>query len=81
MGRYLRDARRHAEKIEYYYEHAGVRGYSQAEYHWNRLSRCLLGATRSKNEKSYAAIIQGIRQSSQPMMDEMKQRSTNQNPT
>jgi hypothetical protein len=79
MGRYLRDARHHAERIEYYYKHAGTAGYSQAEYHWNELSGLILRAARSKNEQSDAAVIQGIRQSLKPMMDEMRQRSTNQN--
>ncbi len=72
MGRYLRDARRHAEKITHYYEHAGTAGYSQAEYHWNKLSESMVRATRSKNDKSDAPVISGIIDLCRTMMDEMK---------
>ena len=72
MGRYLREARHHAEKIEYYYNHAGTAGYSQAVYHWDKLSDLMVRAMRSKNDKSDAPVIRGIIDSSQTLMDEMK---------
>ena len=72
MGRYLRDARHHAERIEHYYKHAGTAGCSQAEYHWNKLSDLMVRATRSKNDKTDAPVIRGIIDSSRTMMDEMK---------
>ena len=72
MGRYLRDARHHAEKIEHYYKHAGNAGYTQAVYHWDKLSDLMVRATRSKNDKSDAPVIRGIIDSCRTMMDEMK---------
>ncbi len=48
MAGYLPDARRHAEKIEYYYKYAGDKGYAQAVYHWDKLASLLFSAMNSK---------------------------------
>ena len=74
MGRYLSKARKHAEKIKYFYDHAGERGYSQALYHWNKLSSLALRASRSKRDKNDAPLIQEIKNSLKNMMDEMEER-------
>lgn len=74
MAGYLRDARRHAEKIEYYYKYAGSRGYAQAVYHWDKLVSLVLSAMNSKRYKNEAPLINSIRRSMQKMMDEMKDR-------
>ncbi len=79
MGRYLREARRHAEKIEYYYDHAGRNGYVQAVYHWDRLPGLVDGAMHSKKDKGEAPLIHAIMKSMQPMMDEMKKREIGSN--
>ena len=44
MGRYVKEARHNAEKIQYYYDHAGYRGYSQAKYHYSKLSELMMRA-------------------------------------
>jgi hypothetical protein len=74
MGRYLHDARHHAEKIEHYYKYAGERGYRQAVGHWNDLADLIRRARNSKNDKSDAPSIQEISESVKNMMDEMKER-------
>lgn len=74
MAGYLRDARRHAENIEYYYKHAGSRGYAQAVYHWDKLASLVFSAMNSKRYKDEAPLINSIRQSMQQMMDGMKLR-------
>jgi hypothetical protein len=74
MGRYLRKARRHAQKIEYYYDYSGEKGYAQAVYHWDKLAGLVFGAMNSKRDKSDAPIIQEIRKRLQQKMDEMEER-------
>jgi hypothetical protein len=74
MGRYLKEARQHAKKIQYYYDHAGSRAYSQAEYHYNELCGLMLRAERSKNDKNDAIIIQALKESSVDLMGEMRKR-------
>ena len=74
MGRHLRDANRHAEKIDHFYKHAGSSGYSQAEYHWNELSQLLARAIGSKNDRSDGVMIREIIKDMRPKMDEMKKR-------
>ena len=76
MGQYLRDARRHAERIEYYDRHAGTAGYAQAEYHWNTLSELMSRASCSRNDKSDAPVIAGIIDSSRAMMDAMRAKAS-----
>lgn len=73
MGK-MDDARRHAKKIEYYYHHAGERGYGQAIYHWDRLSELALPTIQSKNDKGDLGMIRELRKSCKLMMDEMKSR-------
>jgi len=74
MSKYLRDAYRHAEKIEYYHEHAGSRGYSQALYHLTKLANLVFSARNSKKYKNEEPLIHSIMQSKQQMVDEMKDR-------
>jgi len=72
MGRYANEARRHAERIEHYYKHAGTTGYAQAEPHYSKLSGLIGRAARSKNDKNDAVIVQCIRDSCTQMMQDMK---------
>jgi hypothetical protein len=81
MGRHIREARRHAQKIEYYYNHAGEKGYAQAVYHWDKLADLVFGAMNSKKHKGEAPIIQEIRKRLQPKMDEMEERKGGPNST
>jgi hypothetical protein len=74
MGRYEREARRHAQQIQYYYNHAGAMGYSQARYHYSRLSDLINRALRSKHEKSDAVVIQILNKSADLLMQEMRRR-------
>ena len=79
MAGYLPDARRHAEKIENYYEHAGDKGYAQAVYHWDQLASLVFSAMNSKRYKNEAPVINSIRKSMQQKMDEMKLREKGSN--
>ena len=63
-----------ADKIEHYYKHAGDLGYSQALYHFNKLSDLLSAAYRSKNCKDDVPIIQLILETVDEQMEEMKKR-------
>jgi hypothetical protein len=74
MGRYELKARRAFEQIEYYYNNAGPRGYSQAKYHYNELAKLLMGAHYSKRDKSDASIIAIFREQAELLMKEMKER-------
>ena len=74
MAGYLSDARRHAEKIEYYHKYAGSRGYAQAVHHQDKLSSLVFKAMHSKKYKSEAPLINNIRTAMQKLMDEMKER-------
>ena len=47
MAGYMKDARRHAEKIKYYYENAGSRGYDQSIYHFDKLKELIFKAMQS----------------------------------
>ena len=76
MGRFLRIANQHAEKIEYYFNHAGSAGFSQAEYHWGELRKQLDGAALSTKGCGDGAMIREIIRDMQAMMDEMKIRET-----
>jgi hypothetical protein len=79
MGRYLKEARHHAEKIQYYCDHAGPRAYSQAEYHHNELCELMLKAERSKNDKNDVILIQALKESSVSLMKEMQKRKEDNN--
>jgi hypothetical protein len=74
MGKYLKEARVHIDRIQYYYNHAGFRGYSQAEYHYSKLSDLTLRAERSKHDKNDAIVIRVLRESVGRLMEEMKRR-------
>jgi hypothetical protein len=76
MAGYLSKAYRHAEKIKYYYDNAGERGYSQAKHHWSELTSLVFKARNSRKYKNEESVIYGIRQSMKQMMDEMKDRET-----
>ncbi len=73
-GRYLKQAKFHAERINYYHRHAGSMGYDQAEYDRNMLAEMLVRALRSKNERHVAPVIQQMMKSAQKKMDEMEKR-------
>lgn|GEM_PF-1454017 len=73
MGRYLREAKHHAERIDYYHEYAGPLGYQQAEYHFHRLQGLVGRAGRSKNDKSDVAPILALRDAARAKMEKMAQ--------
>jgi hypothetical protein len=79
MGQYLKEARHHARKIQYYYDHAGSRGYSQAEYHYDELCGLMIRAERSKNGRNDLVIIQALKESAVGLMEEMRKRAGNNN--
>jgi len=74
LSRYLNEARLHSEKIKYYHENDGVYGYSQARYHYNKLSDLVRRSFMSKHNKNDSIIIQRMVVSAEPLMEEMKQR-------
>jgi len=74
MGRYLRMAREHAERIKYYYDYAGPSGYQQAKYHFNQLGSLIGRASSSKNNKSDAVFIRPLVDTARKQMDEMAKR-------
>ena len=74
MGRYLKRARYHAGRIQYYYNHAGRRGYTQSEYHYSEMSELSLRAERSKNDKNDALVIRVLHESADRLMAEMLKR-------
>lgn len=74
MGRYQKKARYHADRIQYYFDHARDLGYSQAEYDYNELSELIMRAERSKNDKKDAGVIRILKTKVEPLMEEMKRR-------
>lgn len=79
MGQYLKEARNHAKKIQYYYDRAGTRAYSQAEYHYDELCGLMLRAERSKDGRDDAIIIQTLKESAVGLMEEMRKRAGDNN--
>jgi len=73
MGRYVKLAEQHAERIRHCHNNAGPAGYSQAEYHYQKLCGLILQASRSKNDKSDAVLIRLLIDSCGKLMDEMKE--------
>jgi len=73
MGRYLHEAKRHAKEIEYFYEHAGEGGYSQALYHGGKLSSLAQRSSQSKSGKKDTPLILAIIKELQNKMNEMKE--------
>lgn len=74
MGRYLKEAERHAGQIDYYYDYAGPVGYQQAEYDFHKLSGLVGRALASKNDKADAVPIQAIYKRASVKMREMVRR-------
>ena len=73
---YLSKARNHVERIDYYFSHAGLAGYSQAHYHQVQLEELLQRAYRSQANKGDVPVIQALIESARPKMQEMKRRET-----
>lgn len=78
MGTYESEARYHLEKIQHFHSHAGLAGYSQAVLHYSKLSELLRRASKSKNNRNDAVVIQGFIQSAEPLIEEMKNRRENE---
>ena len=74
MGRFLKDARHHVERIQYYHEHAPFRGYAQAYPHYSKLDELILRAEKSKSDKRDVPVIQELRESVSDLMEEMRKR-------
>ena len=74
MNTYLRDARHHAERIDYYHARAGEAGYSQARYHEQQLDELLIRAQRSKRGKDDVPVIKAIIEDARPKLIDMKRR-------
>jgi hypothetical protein len=78
MGQYLRQARHHAERIEYFHRHAGSAGHKQATYHYDQLCRLIDRASQSKNDKNDAVVIATLREPAAVLMGEMLERAENE---
>jgi hypothetical protein len=65
-------ARRALEKIQYFYDNAGPKGYSQALFYYNELATLTMSAQRSKKYQNEAPIINDFRKQAEPLMGEMK---------
>ena len=74
MGKRYKDAKRHFEKIQYYYDYAGPYGHQQAIDHHSKLNKISLQAYRSLNNQGDLILIQELLKSSNSMMEEMKKR-------
>lgn len=74
MGRYLNNARHHAEEIERHYAHAGAAGYSQAHPHLLAIEKLLKRASQSKHGQGDSAAILEIIKRLRPKMAEMQKR-------
>ena len=72
MANFLRDAKRHKERIDHYHAHAGTAGYSQAVPYQQRLTVLLDRAQRSKQGKNDVALIQAIIEDVRLKMEEME---------
>jgi len=77
MGQYAKEAKNHADMIRYYYEHADSSAYSQAEPYYLQLSDLIIRADKSKNDQNDIVVIQTLRDSSDRLMQEMKDRADN----
>ena len=74
MVKYLKEARNHVEKIQYYFDHAGAKGYSQAKYHYDELSNLLMRSNRSSNDKGDTSIIHALYKQADDLMKQMRKR-------
>jgi hypothetical protein len=74
MGRFLKDARHHVERILYYHENAPFRGYAQAYPHYSKLDELMSRAEKSKSDKRDVPAIRELRESVSDLMEEMRKR-------
>jgi hypothetical protein len=74
MGKYLKEAGHHAEKIQYYFDHAGPNGYSQAKHHYDELSNLQMRAYKSSKDQGETSIIQALKKSADQLMEQMRKR-------
>jgi len=72
IGQYESKAKHHLERIQYYHENAGPRGYAQAKYHYNELAKLQMVVQYSKKYKNEAPIIASFGKQAEPLMKEMK---------
>jgi hypothetical protein len=79
MGRYLQEATHHAGKIKYYYDHAGNKGFSQAQNHYSKLCDLIYKANKSKNDKNDVVEIQSLKVIADSLMEKMKEREIKEN--
>jgi hypothetical protein len=70
--RYLTQARHHAERIRYYFDHAGPNGHSQALYHYNELGECYSKSARALSGE--ATALHQLYLDAGKLMDDMKRR-------
>ncbi|MCK4843232.1 MAG: hypothetical protein KAT04_15330 [Methylococcales bacterium] len=73
MGSKIDEARLCFDKIKYYYEHAGIAGYDQAEMYYKKISELAQSASRSKKYKCDVECITEIRKNAAPLMKKMKE--------
>lgn len=74
MGRYLREARMHADRVKHYYDWAGPLGHQQAKHYMYKLEGLVGRADRSKNDKSDVAPILALLKVARVQMEEMAKR-------
>jgi hypothetical protein len=74
MGKYLTDAKRHMERIRYFYEHAGADGYSQAKYHYHKLGNCCHETALHRHHVADASVIQPLYENATRLMAVMRSR-------
>jgi hypothetical protein len=69
---YLNDAKHHADKIRYFYDHAGANGHSQANHHYHKLGECY--SKSSAKHLGEAPILHDMFIEAGKLMDIMKKR-------
>ena len=74
MGRYESEARHSFGRIKYYYKHAGVTGYAQAKFHYDKLLELMSRAPGSQNGQNDVIIIKCLQEEASPLMKEMEKR-------
>jgi hypothetical protein len=57
MGQYESKARHRLERIRYYHENGGPKGYAQAKYHYNELARLQMAAQYSKKIRVMLVLL------------------------
>jgi hypothetical protein len=71
MGQYLTEARKHAERIEHYYNLPGAPAYQEAKYYLNKLEGLPAKAGRSRRDKPDVKVILEILKKSREQVHEM----------